>query len=475
MALLSVTPTRRRRNDMTILDENLNQTQFDTTETVLSMTPVEDQESTRKFLELSGAKELDRQFNDTVKQYETQFKLQSVALQQQSNIAEQDALMQAGETLGQLGTGAAAAASQDISKANAEASQAAQQKLTEQFTTAISGLQEVYSEQLTETLGELTTEGFSKIVEHDKMVEGFSEVVLEQVAANVGIEFTDMIDLQLKLVEQGLAADTDVPGEIELTEIGMQQFKAVLMNTGEEFGGEYSQRLDNLVENWAEKYITENYPDLDPESTSYDKKMSEIKQEYNQWMQENMPAAYYTHLNMARLSDSGTLLFEGTDYTNEVPPENIGASTGYTYAESLDAEWFGEFAGSGRENSNQSKYLNGIISDIKEGIVPDGSYFVANYGASADSSNKQYFYYENGRVYKTEFSFENPPTEFSADAMYKVEQSKGLGGIGNDLFGTGGWTYIDSAQKGKLKSGEYKIGSSKYLYDADTKKFTQVR
>lgn len=471
-----MTPTRRRRNDITILSENLGKTEFDTTATVLAATPVEDQESTQKFLELSGAKELDKQFNDAVKIYENQFKLQSIELQKQSNIAAQDAMIQAGETLGKLGTGAAAALAGDISTASAEASQTAQQKLTDQFMSSISELQDIYSNTLTETLGELTPEGFANIVEHDKMVQGFSEIVLEQVASNVGIEFSDSAELQRKLVDSGLAVETDVPGEIELTETGMQQFKAVLINDSKEFGGDYSQRLDNLVENWAEKYITENYPDLDPESSSYDKKMSEIKQEYNQWMQENMPAAYYTHLNMAKLLDSG-ILFEGQDYTNEIPPTgDVGDAASYIYAANLNTEWFGDFAGSGRENSAQNKYLTGIISDIQAGVMPDGSYFVANYGASADMSNKQYFYYENGKVYKTEFSYKNPPSEFSADAMYGLEKSVGaFGGIGNDMFGTGGWAYINGAQRGQLKSGEYKIGSNKYMYDADTKKFTQVR
>lgn len=471
MALLSIAPTTYRRKDMTILDENIAAANFDTTETVLSSTPIADRESTRKFLEISGAKELDKQFNDVVKQYSDQFKLQSLELQKQSNIATQDSMIQAGETLGQLGTGAAAATAQDIRVASAQASQEAQQNLAEQFTAVFSDLQEVYTEQLTEILGEATPEGFANIVEHDKMVQGFSEVVLEQVASNVGIEFSDSADLQRKLVDSGLAVETDVPGEIELTETGMQQFKAVLMNTGEEFGGEYSQRLDNLVENWAEKYVTENYPDLDPESSSYDKKMSEIKQEYNQWMQENMPTAYYTHLNMARLSDSGTLLFEGQDYTNEIPPtSDVGDATGYTYAANLSTEWFGKFAGSGNENSKQNKYLNDIISDIQTGTMPDGSYFVANFGASKEG-DKVLYYYENGKVYKTEFSLDYLPSDFTAESLYAVTSSATLyvGSRASDM------NIIKDAKTGRLKSGEYKIGKNKYKYDADTKKFTQVR
>ena len=90
MPLVTSPSLRNLKSQTTILDETIQSTTqkvFDTTKTVLGDTIDASEESTRKYLELLGVTELDKQFNAAVQAYNTQFKLQAEQMFIETNVA----------------------------------------------------------------------------------------------------------------------------------------------------------------------------------------------------------------------------------------------------------------------------------------------------------------------------------------------------------------------------------------------------
>lgn len=473
MPQLTIRPSKIRRNDTTILAENLGLVEFNATETVLSETPVADFESTKKYLEIIGANQLDKEFNDAVESLEQAYQLQSLELQKQSNIAQQDALMQSGEgVLGKLGTGAAADFSGDLAQAQAQESQSAQLELTQQFADSVGKVSQLYEEMLTETFGELTAEGFSGITELNQMVDEFSMGVLRKVAENIGItNYKNDYDLRRQLVDAGMLKQVGDTTEFELTSAGFSQFAAVLTSSRDEFGGRnVSARIDSVIDNIAESYMATYYPNLLPGDSSYDKKFEELKLKWNEWMQKNMTAVYYSHLDLARYSEDGNLEIYGIDYNTEYANTDIPSATDkYIAAANITADWFDKYLGSDIEWSGQYKYISSLISDLKSGDVPDGSYFAANYGEALKAPTL--YYYENGIVYETGYTLENLPDNFHTDSFYNMMAYTDVrGGKTSEL-----WKVYESAYTGRLKTGPLTIYSQKFYYDANTKTFKKIK
>ena len=414
---------------MTILAQNLDKTKFDTTATVLAGTPTADQESTSKYLELIGVDKIDKQFNDTVKKYEQQYKLESLELQQQSNIGLQDTLMQAGEAVGaSLGTGAMADFAQDIGNIQARESQAQQTELTQQFTDAISDVQDVYSKWLSETFGELTDSGYANLSEYEQMVDEVTTGLLAMVADNTGIQYSDRASMIKGLQEAGLIESTGVGTEMTLTDEGLFQFESILINPSKEFGSEnIIQRTNDLIAKMADNYMAQTYPSLDIDSSEYERKHAQAEEKYNLWLQENMTSAYYTHLDLARFNSDNVFEVKGVDYgIPDAPQLEPGISGTIDSGESIraqnvDEKWFGEYFDSGKEGTKQYKYIWSIINDIKSGTMPVGSYFVANYGAAKDSPTL--FYYDGDYIYKTEYDIKHLPKEFAASQLYGLKSA----------------------------------------------------
>lgn len=74
------------------------------------------------------------------------------------------------------------------------------------------------------------------------------------------------------------------------------------------------------------------------------------------------------------------------------------------YSSSFNAKEFGEFYGSNKENSGQSKYINKVVEDAKSGKIKVGQIVVANCGLSWDDVGG-YLYLGNGKFKKLNTSY----------------------------------------------------------------------
>lgn len=468
MPLIQIRPQIPWRNDTTILAEDLNKVKFNTTDTVLAGTPLADKDSTTKYLELLGIDKIDKSFNDTVKKYENQYKLQSLELQQASNIELQDTLVKTGESIGaNLGAGARADFSQDVTNISAKQSQAQQMQLAEQFNKTISETQDVYTKWFNEAFGQLTENGYENLAEYESMVDEINSAVLSMMADNVKLEYENTESLISGLESFGLLTQTEIPGQWTLTEKGLEQFEGIFINPSKEYGtDDISERMTNLVAKMTENYMHRMFPNLEPGDTEYDKQAAKVSENFNLWMQQNMTSAYYTHLDLAKFNAAGLLDIKGIDYDIPEKPEQDSTATGSTEdvdsinAKNVDVSWFGEYQGSGKANSAQTKYIESIINDIKTGVMPENNYFIANYGLAAESP--VLYYYDGEYIYKTEYNVKDLPDNFAPSKMYGLSKA---GVFREEMYNA----FIDVAS-GRVGRGEkIQIGDKVYIVKYDEK------
>lgn len=387
------------------------------TNLALSTVADENLDSTKKYLEVAGVAEIDRQFSDLVAQYENQFKLQSIEIQKQANLQMQDAMMQAGEgALGQLSTGAQADLAQDIGGNVSEQAEAQQTALTEQYSKGLEQITDEYAQYREAILGQLTDQGFTNLLEYEQTVDMFSMALLEQVADNLGFTYASQEELQTKLKSAGIIEQIGDTTTFTVTDLGQQQVANVLTNLRDEYGGPYSERITGLVANMAESAMSKLYPGLDPESNTYQTKYAELTLKYDEWLQQNATTMYYTDLGLADFE--GGQLIVSKPISDIVPPNNadISASSESIDVYAMDSSFFGEFWDSDKEGSKQYEYVNQLIEAMRSGDMNDGSYFMANVGAALN--DRQIFYFENGRVYRTEYTEKNPPPSLSPTQLY---------------------------------------------------------
>ena len=374
-------------------------------------------------MELLGVDTIDKQFSDIVKNYEKQFQNQMFELQKSAGINLQDTLMRTGEAVGgKLGTGAAADFRQDTANLIAETEQNAASKLTEQLNKSVDSVTDMYTDWFTQTFGELTDAGYANLVEYEQMADEFSMGVLTFMADLTGVSYTDRESLFKGLTEIGFMEGLG-NGEYQLTSKGQTYFENILINPSEEYGNhDLTQRVNDIRDKMVDNYMARVYPTLDSGDT-YDAKKAQIAEKFDAWLQKNSTSAYYTHLELATITENGFEI-KGIDYGIPTDPEidteilagDGSAELNYKPAVNVTDDWFGEFSGSQRENSNQTKYLSGMIADMRDGTMPAGSYFIANYGAASESA--QLFYYDGTNVYKTEYTLDNMPKMFAPAQLY---------------------------------------------------------
>lgn len=470
MPMLSITPTRQIRNTSTVLAENIDTTKFDAitpTLTAVATENPENLESTKKYLQLIGAADFDREFNDIVKQYETQFELQSLDIQRQANIQMQDTIMRSGEgVLGKLGSGAAADFVADTGVAITESAETAQAQLAEQYAKKISDVNDQYMQVMNELLG-------STLTEYQENVDLFGMALLEEIAHQAGYEYETQSELEDMLQAGGFIEQIGDTTSYTVTAKGQQQITNILQSLGNEYG-DYHERISRLVANMTESVMAKQYPSLDPESETYQSKAAALNEKFDEWLQEYATYMYYTDLGLATF-DSGKLTV--TPYQDTNVSDNSAAFVGDSInAAAFDRttksyiEFFGKYAGSKRDNSKQTNYITSILNDARDGNIPDGSFFVANYGSVIGA--RPLFYYENGKIYKTTYTENNLPGVIDPTKFYGLEQA----GISGTIYGP-----INNAAAGRYVTGakllvfgiEYEVGADGLLYkvEANTGRF----
>lgn len=465
MPVLSINPTRRVRQTSTVLAENLEVPKFDLTQSALSLVDEENKESTSKYLEVAGVAELDKQFNDLVKKYESDFELQSLDITRQANIQAQDALMQAGEgVLGKMSTGAAADLRSDTVQIVSDSAEAAQSELTEQYAQVFGDLSENANALLEQLMGSIT--------EYNENVDLFGMALFEEIAEQAGLKYGEGDDYEYKTLEDALVktgfieqiGDTDT---FRPTALGLQEIAGILQSPDDQYGT-VSERLDRLVGNVVEQIMSKKYPTLSPGDTAYDNKAAELEIQFNEWLQENSTTMYYTDLGLATF-ESGRLQ-EIPYIVPEVSENALDFVDGdgwnvYNIDATTDnyVDLFGKYVGSNREGSKQTEYVNQILSDARSGNIPDGSFVLMNYGKTTNDTS--IFYYENGRIYKTAYTLEQGLPTISANSFYCIEDS------GDDVAGKAYNSRLSMWEKftlrelmTKLNQGIFSTNQSVYFY-----------
>lgn len=436
------------------------------TSLALSTVAEENLDSTKKYLEVAGVAEIDRQFSDLVAQYENQFKLQSIEIQKQANLQMQDAMMQAGEgALGQLGTGAQADLAQDIGGNVSEQAEAQQTALTEQYSKGLEQITDEYAQYREAILGQLTDQGFTNLLEYEQTVDMFSMALLEQVADNMGFTYASQEELQTKLKSAGIIEQIGDTTMFTVTDLGQQQIANILTSFNNEYGGPYSERISGLVANMAESAMAQMYPGLDTKSSTYQTKYADLTQRYDEWVQQNATTMYYTDLGLAEF-DAGQLIVSKP--TTDFPENsNISLSSESRDVYTVDSSFFGKFWDSDKEGSKQYEYVEQLIEDMRSGDMPNGSYFIANYGQAL--GDRTIFYFENGRVYKTQYTHNDPPPELIPGQVYVGQSTDFAATLYTDRkFAADLQSGFDDFNNGRLTTGDiFDWWYGKYRVNAD--------
>lgn len=377
-------------------------------------------ESTQKYLDLIGASQYDKAFNDIVKQYETQFELESLDIQRQANIQAQDSLMQAGEgVMGQMGSGAAADLQSDIVKEVGDLAASAQESLVEQYSKEFTALETDYNKIMDTLLGDTLTK-------YQENTELFGKALFEMLAENAGIEFKDDTEMTTKLQDLELIAQVGDTEAFEVTELGQTQIANILATYKSEYG-DYSSRLDILTRKMAERVMAKMYPSLDPvnDAKKYEEKLSALQMQFDEWLHDNSTTMYYTHLDLigdvysVTLDDSS----ETSDDVQSTLPNVVGKGVNiYAISREDYAGLFGEKLSTGRGHKDQDEYIDGLIAQMRSGDIPSGSYFFANY--KGGKGGMQLFYFENDQIYATDYSYGNLPDVLDPASLKPLAQKK---------------------------------------------------
>lgn len=465
MPVLSMIPVQRVRATSTVLAENINVPKINLTQSILDNAADENIDSTRKYLDAVGTAALDKQFNDLVKKYESDFELQSLDIARQANIQAQDTLMRAGEgILGNLGTGAAADLRSDTTRIVAESAETAQSELTEQYAQAF--------DELSKNAGAILEQLMSSITEYNENVDLFGVALFEEIAEQANLKYGEGDDYEYKTLEDALIkngfiepiGDTDT---FKPTALGLREIAGILQSPDNQYG-DVTERIDRLVDNVVEQIMTKKYPSLTPGDTAYDNKAAEVEIQFNEWLQENSLTMYYTDLGLATF-ESGRL--QEIPYTvPDISKNALDFVEGdgwnvYNIDTTTDnyIDLFGKYAGSKRDHSKQTEYVNRILSDARSGNIPDGSFFIMNYGVAKD--DPALFYYENGRIYKTEYTLLTGPDVIDPNKYYGLDASN------TSVV----WGNIRDAANGKFATNTeltigkriYRIGQDGLLYATD--------
>ena len=197
------------------------------------------EESTRKYLELLGVTELDKQFNAAVQAYNTQFKLQAEQMFIETNVATVAASNLMADNSKNLGTGAVAVQGEVFNQSVTAQGEALQSQLAQSQADVLESITKSYESALTTVLGKQDAQGnFENILKYQENAQLALDALLKKLASdmngnedifkNIAGETPEGYNYESYLLERGYLNYTATPGEYEITDLAIHEFDKML-------------------------------------------------------------------------------------------------------------------------------------------------------------------------------------------------------------------------------------------------------
>ena len=342
-------------------------------------------EETKKYLELVGVDNIDKQFNAAVQAYDTQIKLQSQQMYVSTAVSNLASANQMAEASQQLGTGATQVQASNFQNAVASQYQSLAQQVAQSREEIMESLTQSYEQVITNLLGEQDAQGnFENILNYQQNAQLALDSLLMSIAQelNMGSDIYEALEGETPenygyeeyLLERGYLAYTETPGEYEVTDRAIAMFDKYL---NEDLSSEEaSERLNTLANNMARAEYGERWDNMTPDA------QAKAMIPYKEWFYENQIGLRYTTFGMWSYDESGNIeidtIWEAPNINETDFNERFGYEFTGDYISAIDAQ--GDSA------------LAAPAAGALAGEIPDGTLIMA-----ADT----YYVYYKGGFYKT--------------------------------------------------------------------------
>lgn len=404
------------------MDESIQSTSqhlFDTTKTILGDTIDASEESTRRYLELLGVTELDKQFNAAVQAYNTQFKLQAEQMFVETNVASLAAANLMADNSKSLGTGAVVVQGENFNQAVAAQGETLQSQLAQSQAEVIESITKSYESALTTVLGKQDAQGnFENILKYQENSQLALDALLKKLASdmngnedifkNLAGETPEGYNYESYLLERGYLNYTATPGEYEITDLAIHEFDKMLNSPLEP--GQAAQLLEDLATNMAASEYGTRWESMTPNA------QAKAVAEYKEWFYDNQMGLYHTTFGLSEYDEYGNIVLD-TIYeapsTGEIANMfGVEVTDTYISAKNASPTDFGDYLGSGK-GGKQDSHAQQIIDNANNGMYEDGAIVSFNYG----KGTKDYWVYYDGGFYKTNYSDKNKPPVLTAESV----------------------------------------------------------
>lgn len=435
-------PTKKKTSSILVSDL-LSSSEFNFRQTLPASQLADD--GLTAYLQYLGVADIDKEFNDAVKEFEVQLEEQEIASKMQANLAAESSANLAVESQPGLGTGAAAVNAEGRQNILADTHADIEAQVAETYASGLANMSENYMQRLESVLGKYdeTTQSFAGLTDYLNIADTATEALLKALAlltnpeANIADE-----SYQKVLKSAGLAIIDDQAGTVTLTEIGTQAIDKLLNSTGSndersELGGQ--TLLNFMAEQMAQsQYVlntNKSWLDLDSE----EQQLLITKQA--SWLYNNFPDLRVSSWGLYEEVNGRVM----PDMTFSLPHVDAAGVVG-------DAISVAEFNINNVEAGTKTEaHILQMKADIGSGKIPNGSYITF---AAGDVYGSDAFYYvQDGYIYKTEYTVDNPPPSIpiGGASIYSFGDYHDSGKGGEQ----DAWVQaiIDSARAGRIPDG----------------------
>ena len=459
---------------------------FDSKQTlpISNMNSNEYDEGMSLYLQMLGVDAIDKEYNAAVKVFESQLEEQEIAAKLSATMASESLADRTVEAQGNLGTGAAATASEGRQAALGSVYGDIEEQVAKSYQQGISGISNDYLTRLESVLGKYdeSTGTFAGFSEYQTTANKATEAFAKVIAILNGATQEDTINGEYKeiLKNAGFAKDVG-DNNIEFTEAGQnkmdQLINGIHANTNNPALGNKT-----LMMAIAEQMAISDYSLAGSSAWEElsDTKRLELTKKYASWLQNNSVNLRVSSWQLYENTNAGLVV----DTYYKMPD----LATSDLYHEGVDID-SGIDVGEITENNFElgtklSVDIAKLKGDILSGKIADGSYItVGDKNGRKYDDQPMYYVYDN-TIYKSQYTLANPPDQISVDAASPYSFGV-FSGTRGDTGKQNEWVQeiIDSAKAGNIPNGQliqFNYGNvagrnyGLYRYDAQRGTFTKV-